>query len=97
MNQKRDPFGEIATLIAHAGAPFPIVDVKRLLLRATGSTAANEEIAEAVRQLHRTLSILAETVREEPSGSPNFVRQDALDDLRALQAACIRQRRQAKL
>nr|WMC97967.1 hypothetical protein RAR13_04420 [Aminobacter aminovorans] len=87
-----DLFADIAHAIESANPPFPTAQIRRLVLRATASAVATNEIAHLIERLNFSLDILA-IVLAEIGGGQYFNRLNALDDLRKLEEACQRQRR----
>lgn len=83
----KSEFETIAELIREADHPFPVVQARRLILRATARTSANEELAAGIDQLNATLGALANLI-EEIGGGHNHTRYDALADLWALRNTC---------
>lgn len=86
---KPDLFDELARLIQTSGKPFPVVLVRRLILRATSHATVTPELADASDRLNKAVVALAEVI-DEIGGGAYYSRRDALDDLAKLRILCRR-------
>lgn len=85
----QDPFDEIIRLIETAAPPFPVTEVRRLILRATSRATVTAELAEAIDRLNASILVLA-VVMQEFDVDPIYSRQDALNDASCLRIMCRR-------